>query len=295
MFHTFATSEPLPETHVPVGPFTIVYDYLTFDTHVKQLILEKNNKVLRETVKLRAKKMSKEGVHVPRDCKTLKEAVELVKNGYKIGKDNSDKGEKFQFSKIVLGMGEHIIDDDYLAIHSKMSIVGEQNVSKEDIVIVGGIFIRISFGEERNVRLQHLTIRPLDNVRVLRQANNTHGVIGKSSFTMEDVIVELCGGIGVFAWGAKAECTNVKVRNCGDSGVVAHNGGDITLKGEKTKVHDNCKKGGTDSYGLKVGGTTSSVIQLVPPLTKESVSTSNSGGGNWGARGFATIEQIKST
>ena len=86
--------------------------------------------------------------------------------------------------------------------------------------------------------------------------------------------------------------TNVKVRQCGWSGVVANSGASITLIGAKTTVHHNCTKGDSDEYGLKVDGA-SSTIQLVSPLTKEQVSLDNGGGGNWGAKDDADINQIK--
>jgi hypothetical protein len=203
---------------------------------------------------------------------------------------------------IVVGKGEHQIDGGYLEIFSAMNIVGDPGVPKSEIVVVGGI----SFEKEipGNCHLQHLT---------LRQAEG-HGVDGSSSFTMEDVLVEQCGGHGVFAFGSGAvgRCTNVEVRQCGGSGVVAWYGASVTFIGAKTTVHHNCTKGdsdysGTDQafrvmegevlmqtqyYGLQVYGA-SSTIHLVSPLTKEQVSLDNGGGGNWGASLSADINQIK--
>ena len=122
------------------------------------------------------------------------------------------------------------------------------------------------------------------------------GVNGKSPFTLEDVIVEQCGGYnsGVVAWGTAcvARCTNVEVRQCESSGVFASNGGSITLMGAKTTVHHNCTSGGSDEFGFSVCDADSK-IQLVHPLTKESVATNNPGGGNWGADSDADINQIQ--
>ena len=99
---------------------------------------------------------------------------------------------------------------------------------------------------------------------------------GESSFTMDDVLVEQSDQCGVCAFGTGivGRCTNVEVRHCGCSGVLASNGGSIALIGAKTTVHHNCKKGDSDEYGLKVDGS-SSTIQLVSPLTKEQVSLDN--------------------
>jgi len=75
--------------------------------------------------------------------------------------------------------------------------------------------------------------------------------------------------------------------------VGASSGASIKLIGAKTTVHHNCTKGESNAYGLAVFGS-SSTIQLVFPLTKEIVSTDNSGGGNWGAAGVGAddITQI---
>ena len=218
-------------------------------------------------------------LHVPEDCKTLKEAVERVEQDPRI-------------TTIVLGKGEHVVemvtdnwgqDHNHLKINSALTIVGRPDVPKEKIVVVGGI--EFKNGIQGNCHLQHLT---------LRQAKR-NGVWGRSSFTMEDVLVEQCRGDGVTAsgTGVVGRCTNVEVRQCGGSGVSATNGASITLIGAKTTVHHNCTKGDSDQYGLQVCGSSSStIIQLVSPLTREQVSIDNGGGRNWGAYD-ADLNQIK--
>ena len=208
-------------------------------------------------------------IRVPEDCKTLKDAVERVH-----GNDG--------LTTIVAGKGEHQINGDYLEIPSAMNIVGDPGVPKSEIVVVGGI--QFKKGIPGNCHLQHLT---------LRQAKWT-GVVGQSSFTMEDVLVEQCEYAGVYAEGSGGigRCTDVEVRQCGRSGVVARSGASITLIGAKTTVHHNCTEEDSRHYGLAVYGTSSSTIQLVPPLTKEQVSLDNGGGGNWGAV-YGDINQIK--
>jgi hypothetical protein len=92
--------------------------------------------------------------------------------------------------------------------------------------------------------------------------------------------------------GVVGRCTNVEVRQCGGSGVLAYMGGSITLIGAKTTVHDNCTKGESGAYGLVVYNA-NTTIQLVSPLTKEQVSKDNGGGGDWGAVFGGDINQIK--
>tara|TARA_B110001450_G_scaffold172760_1_gene161134 strand:+ start:246 stop:2054 length:1809 start_codon:yes stop_codon:yes gene_type:complete len=188
---------------------------------------------------------------------------------------------------ILLGQGEHHIDGNYEHISSAMNIVGDPGVARKDIVIMGGIWFEE--GIPGICHLQHLT---------LRQAEDD-GVRGKSSFTMDDVLVEQCVDCGVVAYatGVIGRCTNVEVRQCGLSGVVAGNGASITLIGAKTTVHHNCTKGKSGSYGLQVWDSSSfssiapSTIQLVSPLTKEEVSTDNGGDGNWRAETESDINQ----
>jgi hypothetical protein len=170
-------------------------------------------------------------LYVPEDCKTLKEAVKRVKQDSRI-------------ATIVLGKGEHVVvfkdkwgkDCNTLEISSAMRIVGRPDVPKEKIVVMGGIHFKE--GIQGTCHLQHMTLREA----------KLSGVIGSSSFTMEDVLVEQCGG-----------------------GVVAWNGASITLIGAKTTVHHNCTEGYSNYYGLTVHGS-SATIQLVSPLTKEQVS-----------------------
>jgi hypothetical protein len=149
-------------------------------------------------------------------------------------------------------------------------------------VVVGGI--GIEHGIQGNCHLEHLT---------LRQAK-WNGVNGQSSFTVEDVLVEQCAYSGVVAegTGVVGRCTNVEVCQCGGCGVFAFMGGSITLIGAKTTVHHNCTHGNSGDYGMVVHGS-SSTIQLISPLTKETVSIDNAGGGNWGAAMGAHMNQIK--
>jgi len=226
-----------------------------------------------------AKTATADSVRVPGDCNTLEEAVKRVH-------------EDGCLTTIVLGKGEHVVavyEDEEgdnintLKISSAMSIVGRPDVPKEKIVVVGGIWFEK--GIQGHFHLQHLTLRGAKG----------HGVDGRSSFTMEDVLVEQCGRSGVVACdaGVVGRCTNIEVRQCGWSGVVACNGGSMTLIDAKTTVHHNCTKRESDDYGLKVTVPSSSTIQLVSPLTKEHVAFDNGGGGNWGAEQGGRIHQIK--
>jgi hypothetical protein len=271
-----------------------IYSHRTYGQHAELADkIQAQSAALVETIELRTRTMARDGVRVPEDCNTLKEAVALVESVEWRGKyaNYAKTFKEKRFPTIVLGKGEHVVavlEDEYgdesntLNIPSAMNIVGDPEVPKEEIVVVGGI--AFMEGIQGNCHLQHLT---------LRQAKED-GVVGNSSFTMEDVLVEQCGrdGVWVSGYGVVGRCTNVEVRQCGRSGVYADIAASITLIGAKTTVHHNCTTGYSGHYGLSVYSS-SSTIQLVAPLTKEQVSIDNGGGGNWGALYGGDINQIQ--
>ena len=298
MFNTFAVAEADWNNEfggrpkIPKGPAMYIYSLLTFNEMFKALQTAKASPDMVAALNQRVSG----GIHVPRDFDTLQEAVsffeefpdskpislpEMRLDGDAEHKENDDPNIVTIPRKIIVGVGEHQIDGDYLWIHTAVSIVGDPKENRDNIDVIGGIqFVE---GIQENCHLQHLS---------LRQAKLS-AVVGWSSFTMDDVLVEQCGGSGVVASGSGVvgRCTNVEVRQCGMSGVRAASGASITLVGAKTTVDHNCTNNiYSNDYGLKVSGS-SATIQLVSPLTKEQVSIDNGGGGNWGARG-ADINQI---
>ena len=321
MFKTFAVVEPefgKNKAYLPgKDGECFVENKCTFSEILRLLCTSKTNKKDVTVAKqMRITKMMEKGISVPRDCTTLNAAVSLVHDSYENSENYIDaKGNTRYFDTIVLERGEHQIKGEYLRITHAMNIMGDtgetkgegetkeegvpkeegetKEVTKEEIVVVGGI--QFEHGIQGNCHLQHLTLRGAMG----------NGVAGLSSFTMEDVLVHHCVNNGVVAIGAGVvgRCTNVEVRQCGGSGVVAEYGGSITLINRKTtvngkviehntKVHHNCTNRGLYDYGLKVydsTSSTSSTIKLVSPLTKEGVSLANDGGGNWGADGGADL------
>ena len=212
-------------------------------------------------------------VRVPEDCKTINEAYASIEqsNG--------------ALTTIVLGPGDHVVKgskyygDNYLNIKCPVNIVGSRDVlDKSKIVVVGGFNITAN-----GARVEHLTIRHKSGT----------GVVGKSSCTLTDLIIDQCGGCGVRARGSDVvlNCLNIMVSKCIYSGVLASGGGTIILSGTGTLITDNCLKGYSRHYGLRVFGP-SSKIQIVKPLTKEAISKGNKGGRNWGAY-EATLDQIE--
>ena len=85
--------------------------------------------------------------------------------------------------------------------------------------------------------------------------------------------------------------SNCQVSHSKENGVLVL-GGLITMNGSGTSIHNNVTGRGSyysNMYGLKAISFSS--IHLVAPLTKESVSINNGGGGNYGGPG--TIKSIR--
>ena len=113
---------------------------------------------------------------------------------------------------------------------------------------------------------------------------------GGMNVIMRGVSIVDCPMHGVIAWGADITCDDLQVVGCGHSGVCAANHATITLSGQGTSIQRNGTSGSSYDYGLKKNASSFTKIYLVHPLTKEQISTNNSGGRNWGGGG--TIEQV---
>ena len=167
-----------------------IYSHRTYAQHAQladkfkaqSAAIQAQSAALGETIEYRIKEMAEEGIRVPQDCETLADAVKLAHDSHEHPQKYVDQdGNPRHLNKIVVGKGEHQIYSDDLRISSAMHIVGDPGVARKDIVIMGGIMFEPEI--EGNCHLEHLT---------LRQAKS-NGVLGESSFTMEDVLVKQCG------------------------------------------------------------------------------------------------------
>jgi hypothetical protein len=305
MFNTFAVVEPGFGENNPYLPGgegeCLVARMLNYKDMISFLETSKLNQTDVENCKrARIKEMAEEGIHVPKDFKTLNEAVSLVHDNHDSPDKYVDQDDKPRhLNQIVLGEGKHGIVSDELSedgtlkmggmlqIRCAMNIVGDPTLlSWSAAVIVGGI--HFMEGIQGKCHLQHLTL----------SGSDTHGVDAESSFTMEDVHVDSCdhSGVRVMDRGVVATLTDVAVSKCKDNGIVAEAGAVIILIGvslhadlrPKMRVYNNCQNIDTylTTYGLYAevadDEEEDSAIFLLSPLTKEQVSFNNVGGRDGG-------------
>jgi hypothetical protein len=120
-----------------------------------------------------------------------------------------------------------------------------------------------------------------------------HGLVNINglSFLCERMTFTQCGRYGVYAYNTKGRFINCVITECGRSGLYCWNAL-IELEGDQTKVDGNGTSGRSFDYGLYTFET-SSTIHLLFPLTKESVSTNNHGGGNYGHNTIETVNTFE--
>lgn len=177
---------------------TKVFGYFTFNSYAltscaaKYLLAHWNNTVRNAPLPL----------YLPEDCRSVTRALQIVAQDQRIG-------------TIWVGKGLHKVESICVNIQSAVNIVGRPGLERTDVVINGGFMIKPDI--QGSVHFENMTIFQ----------ENYMGVWGQSSFTLTNVLVEKCGAFGVTASGEGvfALCTDVEVRTCGMSGVVAAKGG----------------------------------------------------------------------
>ena len=181
---------------------------------------------------------------------------------------------------IFIQEGNFEVNESYLRINYAMKIIG----AGRDKTIIHGVGFRITGTKEegKEVVVQGMTMKGLSQCG-LWAINGLSFLCTRMTFTQ-------CGWNGVVAENTKGRLINCVITQCINSGIVSWRNALIELEGSQTKVDGN----GTSryaGYGLN-SYSTSSIIHLLFPLTKESVSTNNYNGKNYNSRG--TIETVES-
>ena len=163
--------------------------------------------------------------------------------------------------------------EETLIIKCPISIHG---AGQDNTILQGeGIQIKGPKEEKKRVDMQGMTMKGSSDCGLWAE----NGL----SFLCKDMTFTQCGDCGVNARDTKGRLINCVITQCRRSGIVSGSNALIELEGSQTKVDGNVTSGGSDYYGLTTWQT-SSIIHLLFPLTKESVSTNNGGGGNYGCQ-----------
>jgi hypothetical protein len=180
---------------------------------------------------------------------------------------------------IFIKEGDYEVEEEYLYINYAMKIIG---AGRDKTIIHGGFVISGAKEEGKRVDMQGVTIKG-SRVHGLRNDNGL-------SFLCKDMTFTQCGWSGVVALpNTKGRLINCVITQCERSGIVCLKNTLIELEGDQTKVDGNGTSGNNWCYGLYTYDT-SSIIHLLFPLTKESVSTNNQNGRNYGGGGtFQTV------
>jgi hypothetical protein len=168
----------------------------------------------------------------------------------------------------------------HMVIQYPMKVIGAGR--DKTTIHDNGFVIQGTKEEGKEVIVQDMTMK----------GSSQSGLWGRNglSFLCKDMTFTQCGWNGVLALNTKGRFINCVITQCGRSGIWCSKNALIELEGDQTKVDGNGTCG--DSwYGLHTSYT-SSIIHLLFPLTKESVSTNNGGGRNYGGPG--TIETVDS-
>jgi hypothetical protein len=190
------------------------------------------------------------------------------------------EAKRRRIKSLLLENGVHDEKGEYVEIDFALNIIGQ---NKDDVKIRAGL--KITGKKEEDVFFSDFTVT----------GAKEDGVCGDegASVHLKNVCVEKCGWRGVSVTSTtRNTMTDCNVNNNKASGVSADLGdvgGCITIDGSATTIHHNVTGGDTWHHGLSTGSREASIH--LKSLTKESISTNNGGGGNYGGQG-GTIKTI---
>jgi hypothetical protein len=170
-------------------------------------------------------------------------------------------------------------DQNYVTIGYPIIMIG---AGQDTTTIHGGFKIEGMKEEEKEVSLQDMTMMG-SSWNGLSTCNNSNGL----SILCDSMTFTQCGLFGVYVNNTKGRLINCVITKCGASGIYCSQNVLVELKGSQTKVDGNVTSGNSYHQGLQT--SSKSRIHLLFPLTKESVSTNNHSGRNYGGCGEIAI------
>ena len=265
-----------------VGIFAIVFSFLlTGQSYVLRIELRRQCKTFREAIPAAIS-----GIYTTFPHPKFSSFKEFLDRLNILFKTNPASAPKYLF----IGEGHHKVelypDDDGDACNSvnvlfPLTFLGE---GSNKTTVQAGFDIR---GEKKDqVLFKDLTI----------DSATFSGMFGNrgSSFKAESCSINCSGASGVICWGTKGTLCNCEIKDNGLHGIWSWCHGTLNIEGENTKITNNCKKvckQGTHKHFGMYSCCATSLISLKLPLTKETISVNNQGGGNWGGNG--SIEEVE--
>ena len=183
--------------------------------------------------------------------------------------------------KIVFVMKGTFDIEDRVTIRWPMKLIG---AGQDKTIFSGqtfqGFFIGGREKEGERVVLKDATI----------SGSIKNGLVGENGLFIlcDRLTFTQCRRAGFYAYKTQGRLINCVITQCGESGILCQGNALIELEGDQTKVDGNGIRG-WGYFGLNACSL-SSIIHLLYPLTKESVSTNNGSGQNHGGKG--TIETV---
>jgi serine/threonine protein kinase len=207
----------------------------------------------------------------PEGALSIKPGTNSIANGIKEAKE---KGLDVLF----LEAGVHVVEGPYVDLTESMTITG----AGRGKTIVTGFGFYITGNKEGKVTLKEMTVQKT-------KGSGLNGYEGMS-FLCERMHFDQCGIYGVIVNETKARLINCQITKSKLSGIYSYDKGCVLLEGKATKISSNVTSGDAKYFGLDAA--VSSNIHLLVPLTKESITANNLGGGNWGMSDGGIIEQV---
>ena len=196
---------------------------------------------------------------------------------------------------LYLEEGVHIVTEKYVVLTGDWKITG---AGQDKTFVQGGFKMqgtKETAGKRKKGKKKKSKKKKMKRV-VLKDmtikgssANGLNGNDDDVSFLCDSITITQCGEHGVYAENTKGRFINCVITQCERSGILCRGNCVVELEGNQTRIEGNV-------FGLHTIHT-GSIIHLLFPLTKESVSTNNQSGnyvGDGEDNNSGTIETISS-
>jgi len=186
-----------------------------------------------------------------------------------------DKAVAKGLNNIHLLPGTHIVSGNCVSFKQPMTVSGD---GREKTFIKGGGFFIEGGKDMKNKRCIFM-----DMTVQTTKGDGVKGWYGMSFYCLR-CHFDHCSMNGIYAESTHGRLTNCQVTRCTKSGIRSASKSTLSIDGKETMIANNVVGGSSYDYALEARFATS-IIMVQLPLTKESVSVDNHGGGNYGGQG----------